>query len=458
MQLLPILTALALTCVSAPTLAQRTAPRPVPPPRPVRPPNVVLLVADDLGYRDLGVQGMRDIATPNIDRLAREGVRFTDGYMVSSLCSPSRAGILTGRYPERWGQELNPGRTVPSDSAFGIPQSQPLLSERLKSLGYATGIFGKWHEGYRPANLPMARGFDDFVGFLGPAQAYRQGWIPFRYSKLQRGTQLVRERSFLTDAFAREAVRFIDQRAAHPFFLYVPFNAVHEPMIDDEARIKRVSSIQDPKRRRYASILIGMDDAVGQILGALDRHGLTDNTLVFFVSDNGGPTQVTTSSNAPLRGVKGNLYEGGIRVPFIVRWPGRVPAGARYSLPVSALDVAATTVAAVGGPCCADFDGVDLLPFIRGERGAAVPHQRLFWRMDQEVAVRDGQWKLVSMAGNASLYDLQTDIAEAKDVAQLHPDIVQRLTRASGEWASQMQPPKWGLANFRRRRGTSDEH
>ena len=212
MRLLPILTALALTCVSAPTRAQRTAPRPVPSPRPVRPPNVVLLVADDLGYRDLGVQGMRDIATPNIDRLAREGVQFTDGYMVSSLCSPSRAGILTGRYPERWGQELNPGRTVPSDSAFGIPQNQPLLSERLKSLGYATGIFGKWHEGYRPANLPTARGFDEFVGFLGPAQAYRQNWIPFRYSKLQRGTQLVRERSFLTDAFAREAVRFIDQR------------------------------------------------------------------------------------------------------------------------------------------------------------------------------------------------------------------------------------------------------
>ena len=238
---------------------------------------------------------MTDISTPNIDAIAHDGVRFTDGYMVSTLCSVSRGGILTGRYPMRWGQEFNPGPPESGDSAFGIPPEVPTLAEQLRSLGYRTAIFGKWHLGYLTPNLPTSRGFDEFYGFLGASHRYNAK-PPFRSGRLLEGTASVNEKGPLTDAFAREAVRFIGDNASRPFFLYVPFNAVHAPLEGDARRLDRVQQIENPERRTYAAVLAAMDDAVGQILKAIDDHNLRDGTLVIFVSDNGGPTQSTTSS------------------------------------------------------------------------------------------------------------------------------------------------------------------
>jgi len=409
-------------------------------------PNVVLFLADDLGYHDLGVQGMTDIPTPNIDAIAHGGIQFTDAYVVSPLCSVSRAGLLTGRYPQRWGHEFNP-RPSSADSAFGVPKSVPLLPERLKALGYATGVFGKWHLGYFPPNRPNDRGFDEFLGFLGALHRYRTDQYRERPGKLLHNTTRVEQKGFLTDVIATEAVKFVDAHANGPFLLYVPFNAVHPPLEPDKNRLARAASIQDPKRRLYAQVLMGVDDAVGAVMQAIARHGLREKTIVIFVSDNGGPTMVTTSSNAPLKGIKGGVHDGSIRVPFLISWPGHIAAGQKVSSVISTLDVMPTVLAAAGAKTAAnDFDGLNLLPSLAGKAPTGhVTRDRLFWRMGEESAARDGPWKLVQILSTPPLlYDLATDIGEEKDVSKAHPEIVARLQNAFATWASQMQQPKWG--------------
>lgn len=410
-------------------------------------PNVVLFVADDLGYHDVGVQGMTDIPTPNIDAIAAGGVRFTDAYVVSPLCSVSRAGLLTGRYPQRWGHEFNPGPSS-ADSAFGVPKSVPMLSERLKALGYATGIFGKWHLGYFPPNRPNDRGFDEFFGFLGATHRYG-GTNRFgeRAGKLLHNTTRVGQQGFLTDLIAAEAVKFVDAHAKGPFLLYVPFNAVHPPLEPDKNRVARAASITDPKRRTYAQVLLGMDDAVGAVMQAIAHHGVREKTIVIFVSDNGGPTTVTTSSNAPLKGIKGGVHDGSIRVPFLISWPGHITPGQAVSSVVSALDVMPTILAAAGAKVAPnEFDGLNLLPSLTAKGSAGQPaHDRLFWRMGEESAAREGRWKLVQILSTPPLlYDLAADIGEKRDLSKAHPEIVARLQGAFAAWASQMQQPKWG--------------
>jgi len=286
---------------------------------PTRRPNVVVILADDLGYRDLGVQGCPDIPTPNIDSIARNGVRFTDGYVSCPICAPTRAGLATGRYQQRFGFETNPGPSAYADPSFGLPRSETTLAERMKSFGYATGMVGKWHLGYRQELQPTRRGFDEFFGFLEGANNYLPGRRGAR-NPILRGTEPVEEKEYLTDAFAREAAAFIDKRARDPFFLYLAFNAVHSPMEAIEGYLRRFSSIKDEKRRTYAAMSAALDDGVGRVLSALRRHRLEEDTLLFFWSDNGGPTPQTTSSNLPLRGYKAQVYEGGIRIPAMVQW------------------------------------------------------------------------------------------------------------------------------------------
>lgn len=376
-------------------------------------------------------------------------MRFTDAYIVSPLCSVSRAGILTGRYPQRWGQEFNPRATQAADSVFGIPLSVPLMSERLKSLGYRTGLIGKWLLGYFPPNRPTDRGFDEFFGFLGPTHRYGGSGRRARMGKVLHGTEEIPQTGFLTGLLSHEAVKFVDTHAAEPFLLYLPFNAVHGPLEQDPALQARVAGIPDPKRRMYASLLMGMDDAVGAVLQALDRHGLRQKTLIIFVSDNGGPTTETTSSNAPFRGIKAEVLEGAIRVPFLLAWPGHVAAGQTYSAPISSLDLMPTVLAAVGAPPPRPndvLDGVNILSFLTGKpRPNAVPHDRLFWRMGEESAVREGRWKLIQLLKTAPLlFDLEADPGESKDLHAAHPDVVTRLQKAFATWALQMQQPKWG--------------
>jgi len=404
-------------------------------------PNIIFIAADDLGYAELGVQGCRDVPTPNIDSIATNGVRFTDGYVSCPVCSPTRAGWLMGRYQQRFGHEFNPGPAQQADPNFGLPLSEVTLANQLKAAGYVTGIVGKWHLGYRPEFHPQKRGFDEFFGFLGGAHPYlpTAGADP-----ILRGTEPVEEREYLTDAFAREALAFIERHRQRPFFLYLSFNAVHAPLQATEKYLARFPKIQDQRRRTFAAMLSAMDDAVGRVLERLRQHKLEDNTLIVFISDNGGPTNNTSSRNDPLRGYKGQVLEGGIRVPFLMQWKARLPKGLVYREPVIALDIFPTVVAAAGASLPANpLDGVNLLPYLTGQSKGA-PHQALYWRFGPQAAIRKGPWKMVRLAdGQPQLYNLAEDIGESRDLASAQSAKLKELLEDWEAWNRQLAPPRW---------------
>jgi arylsulfatase A-like enzyme len=405
-------------------------------------PNIVLIVADDLGYGELSIQGCRDIPTPNIDSIAREGARFTSGYVSCPVCSPTRAGLMTGRYQQRFGHEHNPGPENAATADFGLAADERTLAERLKEAGYATGIVGKWHLGYKPDSHPMKRGFDEFFGFLGGAHPYSpQGQAAGR--AILRGTERVNEQEYLTDAFAREATAFIGRHKARPFFLYLPFNAVHAPLQASAKYTERVAAIADPKRRTFASMTFALDDAVGAVLAKLREHGLERNTLVLFISDNGGPTPQTSSGNGALRGFKGQVLEGGIRVPFLARWTGRIKPGTVIGAPAIALDIHPTALAAAGwsGRIEKPLDGVNLLPVLTGRKLA---QRGLFWRFGPQSAARLGDWKLVNQGSGPQLYNLAEDIHEDNDLCSGRPDKLREMQAAYDRWNKEMIPAKWG--------------
>jgi len=408
-------------------------------------PNIVVILADDLGYGELGVQGCKDVPTPNIDSIAAAGVRFTDGYVSCPVCSPTRAGLMTGRYQQRFGHEFNPGPAASADVKFGLPLTEVTLADRVKSLGYATGLVGKWHLGFTPELHPLQRGFQEFFGFLGGAHSYFNPLLA-KANPILRGAEPVDEKEYLTDAFAREAVSFIERHRKQPFFLYLAFNAVHNPMETTDKYLARFSAIPDSRRRTFAAMLSALDDGVGRVLGKLRETGLEEDTLIFFLSDNGGPTPNTTSGNGPLRGYKGQVFEGGMRIPFLMQWKRRVPAGVVYRDPVIALDIHPTVVAAAGGviPASAALDGVDLLPYLTGE-SRNPPHQALYWRFGPQAAIRRGDWKLVMQGDGApQLYNLADDIAEKTDLAAGNPGKVKELQAAYDAWNRELAQPLWG--------------
>jgi arylsulfatase A-like enzyme len=414
-----------------------------------RKPNILLIFSDDQGYADMGCQGCQDIPTPHLDSLAANGVRFTDGYVTAPLCSPSRAGLLTGRYQQRFGHEHNPGNSREA----GLPRTETTLANRLKAVGYATGMVGKWHLGMLDEQNPVNRGFDEFYGFLHGAHSYlRPNERSGIGDPIRRGLEPVEEPEYLTDGFAREGVAFIERHKAEPFFLYLAFNAVHSPLEASAKYSDRFQHIADPKRRTYAGMLSAMDDAVGALLAKLQDAGIEDDTLIFFISDNGGPTSQTTSRNDPLRGFKGQVYEGGIRVPFLVQWKGRLPRGMVYAQPVSSLDVVPTALAAAGAEQSAEMklDGVNLAPFV-GAGNAGEPHAQLFWRMGPRRAMRRGPWKLVDNAAGAfELYNLAEDIAEQRNLAQDKADVYQQLMGAYADWDAQNVEALWLRESFAR--------
>lgn len=406
-------------------------------------PNIIVIIADDLGYADLGVNGCTDIPTPNIDSIATGGVRFTDGYVSCPVCSPTRAGLMTGRYQQRFGHWYNPGPTTDDQANVGMPLSETTIADLLKQAGYATGIVGKWHLGLAPEFHPMKRGFDEFFGFPHGSHSYTDSKADTK-NPIMRGTEPVEETAYLTEALTREAVDFIGRHVNGPFFLYLSYNAVHAPMEAPDTYLERFKSIEDETRRTYAAMLSAMDDGVGAVLAALREKSIEENTLVFFLSDNGGPISVNGSKNTPFSGAKGTLQEGGIRVPFFLRWPGRLRAGQVCSLPVISLDILPTCIAAAGGAAPGDavLDGVDLLPYLSGKEGA--PHEYLFWRFHEEAAARHQQWKLIKdAAGACRLYDVVADPAEEKDVAADHAEVVQAMRERLTQWESELKPPLW---------------
>jgi len=406
------------------------------------PPNVVLILCDDAGYADFSFQGSDTIRTPHIDSIADTGVHFAQGYVTASVCSPSRAGLLTGRYQQRFGHEHNFASN--SDPSVGLPLAERTLADALRERGYRTAAMGKWHLGYGPELHPRSRGFDEFFGFLQGSRSY---W-PIKgtpRNRLQRDGEPVEESfTYMTDLLGEEASDFIGRHAERPFFLYLSFNAVHGPMHALEADLAAVSGVADDKRRKLVAMTMALDRAVGRVLEALHENALEQNTLVVFVNDNGGAWN-NASSNAPLRGTKGTPFEGGVRVPYLASWPGVLPAGRLFDAPVSTLDIFATALAAAGGSDgdAAHLDGVDLLPYLTGQ-ATGRPHDRLFWRRKQNHAVRLGDWKLVVYKdAPPMLFDLANDREETRDVAAQHPELMDELSAHYANWEREMVPPLW---------------
>jgi arylsulfatase A-like enzyme len=409
-------------------------------------PNFVVIVADDLGYGDLGIHGGRDVPTPHIDSLAQGGVRCTDGYVSCPVCSPTRAGLLTGRYQQRFGHEFNtwPSRAGEAGSQIGLPLDQVTLADVLKRAGYATAIIGKWHLGYGSKFQPQQRGFDEFFGPLDGSHAYFPGADP-QHGPIYRGAVPVEEKEYLTDAFGREAVAFVERHARDPFFLLLTFNAVHAPLEAPQQYLSRVAHVADRKRRTYCAMLSALDDAVGRVLKSLDQAKLAENTLVAFISDNGWPQKRNASSNAPLSGNKSSLSEGGIRVPFLMRWKGQLAAGQVYGQPVISLDIFPTIAAAAGAevPGNVQLDGVNLLPFLTGS-AAGPPHETLYWRYGPQQAVRQGNYKLLKRRDREyELYDLAQDVGEKRDLATAQPDVVKQLAALYDRWNTELMKPRW---------------
>mgnify|MGYP006079102989 CR=1 FL=1 len=447
-------------------------------------PNIIVLLADDLGYGELSCQGNAEIPTPHIDSIAANGVRFTNGYVTGPNCSPSRAGFLSGRIPTRFGYENNPIGHRNEDPTIGLPADEVTIAETLQDAGYVTGLIGKWHQGGTAAYHPFRHGFEEFFGFMheghyfvpppweGVTTMLRRKTIPgggegrwvgkkgLIYhtwgnnepdydadNPIIRGGQPVVETEYLTDALTREAVDFIDRHDDKPFFLYLPYNAVHSPLQGADAYMRKFSHIEDIQRRIFAAMLANMDDSVGAVLKQLRKSGLEENTLVFFLSDNGGPTRELTSSNAPLRGQKGMMYEGALRVPFMVQWKGAIPAGKVYDNPVSSLDIYATAAANAKAKAPKNIEGVNLIPFLTGENSGR-PHETLFWRQGGKAGLRHGDLKLVRMGGrkdvgNAKweLYDLSKDLSEETNLARSNPEKLAELITLWEQMNGEMREP-----------------
>ncbi|MFN0077024.1 MAG: sulfatase [Prosthecobacter sp.] len=412
-------------------------------------PNVLVILADDLGWGELGCQGFaKDIPTPNIDSIAKNGVRFTSGYVSGPYCSPTRAGFMTGRYQNRFGHEFNPGPAEAAVEHFGLPLTETTIGDRMKAAGYATAWIGKSHLGYKPEFHPLKRGFDYFHGFLGGAHDYFDA-TGDKANPVLKGTEIVPKLEYTTDTFASEAAGFIGRSQDKPWFVYLAFNAVHSPMQATEKYLSRFPGIEG-KRKAFAGMLSAMDDGVGSVLAKIRELGQEENTLVIFFSDNGGPTPQTTSQNGSLRGFKSQTWEGGIRVPFMMQWKGRIPAGQVDDRPVIQLDIHPTALAAAGveiDPAW-KLDGANLLPYITGENKAA-PHEALYWRFGDQMALRQGDWKLVEArdGGGRALYNLKDDIGEKNNLATSEPDKLKQMTAAWDAWNATLMPPKWGQAN-----------
>jgi arylsulfatase B len=455
MRRLAALVTVCATCVACSNDIETTSPESTRP-------NIIVLFVDDVGYCDTEIYGCDAVPTPNIKQLADDGIRFTAGYVTSPVCSPSRASLMTGRYQHRFGHEFLPEGDP--DGAAGLPVAETTLANVMQDAGYVTGLVGKWHLGAREEFHPVNRGFDEFYGMVTWGADYADPtrkdvrvwthplatprnpdatWAGRGADTVMRGTDPVEEQAYLTDAFSREAVAFIDENKDMPFFLYVPYTAVHGPLQVTQEYYDRFPEIEAESKRIYAAMTSALDDGIGSIMTALEENGLEQNTLVVFLSDNGAGVADYTN-NAPLRLGKHTLFEGGVRVPFAMKWPAQIAAGKTYEHPVSSLDIFPTAIAAAGAKLPADrsIDGVDLLPFVTGA-ASEQPHESLFWRQGPNWAVRHGDWKLIHAAGQNWLYELSADIGEQYNIAEQNAEIINRLTKAFETWNSDNIDPLW---------------
>ncbi|MBS2211312.1 sulfatase-like hydrolase/transferase [Carboxylicivirga mesophila] len=421
-------------------------------------PNLIVIMTDDMGYADVGFNGCTDIPTPNIDKIADQGVRFTQGYVTFPVCGPSRAGFLTGRYQDRFGFTTNPS-IDPNNPISGLPVEEETMAQVLRKAGYKNAIVGKWHMGTHPNFHPLERGFDYFYGFLSGGHNYfhdelylndlsevTKKWEWYR-TKIIENREKVETDDYLTDELSDAAVNFINQKVdkSEHFMLYLAYNAPHTPLQATEKYLSRFPNIEDKKRKTYAAMVSAVDDGVGRVLKALQDGGINDNTIVVFLSDNGGAHN-NASDNGPLRGLKGDLFEGGIRVPFAMCWPAVIPAGQTYDKAISSMDVMATIVAQNSIEISAErpLDGVDLVPYLTGE-SKEEPHDYLFWRKWEQnaMAIRHGMNKLVANNNQDSsapeLYNIENEINEQTNIKAENEELSNHLLEEWEKWNAQLK-------------------
>ena len=419
------------------------------------PPNIIVIISDDQGYADVGFHGSKEIFTPNIDRIANNGVFFTEGYVSYAVCSPSRAGLITGRYQNRFGYTRNI-LLAPKDSLMGLPLTEQTLPEVLNNVNYKTKAIGKWHLGAHESLVPEKRGFDEFFGFLIGGHRYfpddltlndltearRQmdGYITRIYDNGKR----IDTKKYLTEELSDNAVKFIDDNSDNPFFMYLSYNAPHTPLQATQRDLERNSHIDIEKRRTYAAMVSSMDDGIGLILDKLEEKNISDNTIVIFFSDNGGVEWYNFSDNGPLRGIKGDFFEGGIRVPFAMQWPKKIRAGIKYDKPIIALDIFATVASAAKAEKYIKnkIDGVNLLPYLNGDKNES-PHEYLYWKNpDKDIdVVRDERYKYLRIKKEEYVFDLKNDMSEESNIIDSSKPIYDRLKSKFKEWEKDMIDP-----------------
>lgn len=460
-------------------------------------PNIIIILADDLSKMDVSSYGSPHIKTPNIDAIGEQGVRFQEAYITSPICAPSRAGLITGRYQQRYGFELNiherypknrleyyvyknffttdqwqvasKDMAVPSSEDMlkqGLPPTEFTLAEIVKKYGYATAMIGKWHMGYNETAKPINRGFDYHYGFYEAFSLYAPVddpniinqkltdfsdphiWGKGRTGNcaIRRNDKVIDEKVYLTTQIAQESIDWIEDHKDEPFFMYIPFSAPHTPFQATKEYYDKYAHVKDPAKRVYYAMIHAMDDAIGDIMDKLKEEGLEENTIVFFLSDNGGATYTLAADNSPLKGGKFTNFEGGINVPFMMQWKGHLPEGKVFEHPVSALDIFQTSAEMTGCelPDDREWDGVNLIPYLTDSVSRA-PHEALYWRSLYHKAIRKGKWKMIKddKAKRTVLYDLEKDKYEKTNVAKDEATVVQDLEKDLAAWEAKMINPRW---------------
>ncbi|NWK54301.1 sulfatase-like hydrolase/transferase [Verrucomicrobiaceae bacterium N1E253] len=408
-------------------------------------PNLIFILIDDAGYDDFGFTGCQDWETPQIDRIATQGVRFDHAYVTASICAPSRAGLISGRYQQSFGFEenLTGGLTEPiAPEQFGLPRNVPTLGSLLQKKGYVTSVFGKWHLGEHDHFHPNNRGFDHFVGFLGGHRSFWPLEKPNQAFNLMNNREVVKTPEYLTDHLGKEAARFVRNNKEKPFFIYLAYNAVHSPLHARDEDLKALSSIEDKKRRVLGAMTIALDRSIGYVLDEIKQQGLEENTLIVFSNDNGGATYLKTN-NGGFRGRKGSLWEGGIRVPYSLHWKGKVKPSVS-NVPVNTLDISYTFCKQAGYSedelQALKFSGRDLLN-IDEAKGDTVP---LFWRRGNTSAVRYGDWKLICFNNQPKfLFNLKSDQTEQLNLLKQHPEKATELEPLLRTWDASLPEPLW---------------
>jgi arylsulfatase A-like enzyme len=403
-------------------------------------PNIIVIIVDDAGYVDFGFMGSKDLETPEIDQLAKNGVIFTDAHVTATVCAPSRAGLITGKYQQSFGFEANgTGYGVSGD--IGLADNITTIADVFQQNKYKTIALGKWHLGATETDHPNKRGFDEFYGFLAGGRSYFPIKKPSKNHMLQFNGKRVQFDGYLTDVIGDYSVRFVEQNKDKPFFMYLAYNAVHTPM---DAKAAHLEKYKNHKRQKLAAMTWSLDENIGKLTKKLKDLNILDNTLIYFISDNGG-AKTNTSNNGYLKGWKGNKFEGGHRVPFIMSWPNKIKPNKAFNGLTSSLDIFSTSISAAKLNAKENLvlDGVNLLPFLNGEK-IGNPHKDLYWRKLEESGARFNNYKLIKLKDfGETLYDLSNDISETKDLSKKDTTIVNLLNTKLSNWETKMMNPLW---------------